>query len=54
MAHTVALVMAGKGAKPRLTDFLLKWKKPRQSGAEQLGLFQALAARQRKPHGNDR
>lgn len=44
VALTVASVMGG--GKPKLTDFLLRWTRKRQTGEEQLEIFRALAARQ--------
>jgi hypothetical protein len=38
--------MGGGNARPKLTDFLLRWTRKRQSGQEQLAIFRALAARQ--------
>ena len=48
MAHTTAVMLGnGKGKRPKLTDFVLRWnKRKRQTGEEQLNLFRALAARQ--------
>lgn len=53
VAFTVASVMGG--GKPKLTDFLLRWTRKRQSGEEQLAIFRALAARQEgQPRGDNR
>ena len=50
VAHTTAVMLGnGKGKRPKLTDFVLRWKRdrgPRQTGADQLNIFRALAARQ--------
>lgn len=44
MAYTVAAAQGGKNLK--LSDFLMRWGgRPRQSGAQILNTFRALAAR---------
>lgn len=49
IAYMIAAVNTGKkGRKPRLSDFLLRWSKRRQTADEQLALFQGLAARQER------
>ncbi len=50
MAYTTAAVHSdGKGKRPKLTDFVLRWTRtPRQTQAEQLNILKALAARQEK------
>jgi hypothetical protein len=47
-AHVIATAMGGKRARTlKLQDFLLRWgRRRRQTGAEQLAIFRALAARQ--------
>lgn len=57
VAYVFAALNAGKhGRKFKLKDFLLKWGGPRrQSPAEQLNIFRALAARMEQRNlGDDR
>jgi hypothetical protein len=47
VAHTVATMLSsGKGQRPRLTDFLLRWgPRRRQNAQEMLDVFRALASK---------
>jgi hypothetical protein len=47
VAHTVATMLgSGKGQRPSLSDFLLRWgPRRRQSAKEMLDVFRALASR---------
>jgi hypothetical protein len=50
VAHTVATMLSsGKGSRPRITDFLLRWApRRRQTAEEQLNIFRALASQTTK------
>jgi hypothetical protein len=47
VAHTVAMMLSsGKGQRPRITDFILRWAPRRkQSAQEMLDVFRAFASR---------
>ena len=58
VAYTTASMLSTGNARPKITDFVLRWaRSKRQSAEEQLNIFRALAAsfeKKDEPRGNDR